>query len=277
MGRFLHESFGERSSIYSLKELLESLVDKARELRRYEKSAQLRVRRGMPPTSHFHVPQSFDSLLTTLELNFFLTKYYVMSDRDGRRVSVYALNYGLCEKYSIVFGRPEDTRESRLYFVERIFDYGPLIQDWIARNQEIRCDACGRLHDYSSLPALRMFKMRCPECMTGTCRVINTSRKYEELLKSVSDEALLPETELGILQTLGSEGRAMFAGEIAGELDVSPQLVGWRGKRLAERELIRRRTVKNRREFEVTDLAQRIYFSDPGVGHLDLEGDSEAG
>jgi len=30
-----------------------------------------------------------------------------MSDRDGPKVSVFALNYGLCQKYTIEFGRPE--------------------------------------------------------------------------------------------------------------------------------------------------------------------------
>ncbi|MEU1884600.1 hypothetical protein ABZ491_03845 [Micromonospora rifamycinica] len=275
MGRFLHESFEERSSIYGLKELLELLVARARELRHYERSVQFRAVRGTPPTSHFHVPQTFDSLLRTLELNFFLTKYYVMSDRDGRRVSIYALNYGLCEKYSIAFGRPEETRESRVYFIERIFDYGPLIEGWIASNQEIRCDRCKAGYDNSQLPALRLYRMQCPACRAGTCRVINTSRKYESLLADVQQEALLPQTELGILQTLSTERRAMFAGEIAGELDVSPQLVGWRGKRLAERKLIERRTVKNRREFEATELAKRIYFSRPELGELDVS-DSRA-
>jgi hypothetical protein len=273
MGRFLHESFGERSTIFSLKELLEKLVDRARRLRNYDGSTVFRSLNGKPPTSHFHVPQTFDPLLSTLELNFLLTKYFVMSDRDGRRVSVYAFNYGLCDKYSIEFGRPGAQREHRLYFVERIFDYGPILQEYIASNQEIRCDACQKEYENETLPALRMFNMLCPDCREGTCRVTNVSRKYEQLLRDVDEESLLPATELGILQTLGSEGAAMFAGEIAGELDVSPQLVGWRGKRLAERQLVDRKMVKGRRELGMTDLAKRIYFSDPEVEQLNLDED----
>lgn len=274
MGRFLHESFDERSSIYGLKELLEKLVSRARDLRYYTGSEQLRQarrsRRGISPTSHFYAPEKFDSILTTLELNFFVTKYFAQSDRDGRRVSIYALNYGLCEKYSIAFGRPEDAREGRKYFVERPFDYSPLIQSWIASNQEIRCDQCGATFENDLLPSLRLFQMQCPKCGTGVCRVINISRKYEELLRSVDESSLLPETELGILQTLASDNRPMFAGEIAGELDVSPQLVGWRGKRLAERDLVTREMVKGRRQFEATDLARSVYFSDPDVENLDV-------
>ena len=85
MNHFLHETFDEKVSVLSLKELLETVV-------------------------------------TTLELNFFVTKYYEMSDRDSRKVAIYALNYGLCQKYAIEFGRPTEKREHRLYFVERIFD-----------------------------------------------------------------------------------------------------------------------------------------------------------
>ena len=74
---------------------------------------------GRPPTSHFHVLAEYDPVLSSLELNFFLTKYYEMKDRDGREVSVYALNYGLCQQQAISFGRPREKREQRLYFVEK--------------------------------------------------------------------------------------------------------------------------------------------------------------
>ena len=54
--------------------------------------------KGRPPTSHFHVVTELEGLLSTLELNFFLTKYYVQSDRDGRKVTVFALNYGALQQ-----------------------------------------------------------------------------------------------------------------------------------------------------------------------------------
>lgn len=277
--RFLYESFDERSGIYSLKELLEQIVDRARRLRYYDGSRQIAAakigRTGISPTSHFYVDQKFDQILATLELNFFVTKYYEQSDRKGVRVSIYALNYGLCEKYAIAFGRPEGSRESRAYFVERVFDYSSIIHGWIASNQEIRCDKCGVIFEDSDLPSLRMYRMRCPHCNGGICRVSNMSRKYEELLTEVNDNSLLPDTELRILQTLASDDRAMLAGEIAGELDVSPQLVGWRGKRLAERDLITRKMIRGRRQLEATDLARNIYFSNRDAGDLDVDDQAE--
>lgn len=275
MGAFLHESFEEKSSIFSLKELLEKVVARARDLRSKEASSIFRTIDGQHPTSHFNVNQAFDSLMSTLELNFFLTKYYVMSNRDGQRVSVYALNYGLCEKYSIAWGRPSGTREQRLYFVERVFDYNTLFQDFIASNQEIRCDNCLDVFDATELDSLKRFNMLCPSCRVGTCRITNISRKYEDLIRGVNEQQLLPATELAILQTLSVESQPLFAGDIAGELDVSYQLVGKRAKRLGEQELVDRELVRGRREFKLSESARRIYFDGRQTWDLQLEADVE--
>jgi len=270
VGRFLHESFEEKSTIFSLKELLERIVARARELRSKEAASVFRKIEGQHPTSHFNAGQGFDSLLSTLELNFFLTKYYVMSNRDGRRVSVYALNYGLCEKYSIAFGRPTGAREQRLYFVERVFDYSALLQDYIASNQEITCQNCMDVFESEDLDALKRFNILCPTCTVGTCEVTNISRKYEDVIRSVNADQLLPLTELGILRTLNSESKPLFAGDIAGELDVSYQLIGKRAKRLDERDLVDRDMVRGRREYKLSEAAQRIYFSTPELSELDV-------
>ena len=276
MGRFLHESFAEKTTIFSLKELLEQIIKRARHLRSKDTASIFRKIEGQHPTSHFNISQNFDALLSTLELNFFLTKYYVMSNRDGRRVSVYALNYGLCEKYSIGFGRPSETREQRLYFVERVFDYNSIIQDFIANDQEIKCDNCSQIFESEDLEALKRFNMLCPNCRVGTCKVTSISRKYEDVIRNVKESELLPATELGILQTLSSESKALMAGEIAGELDVSYQLIGKRAKRLDEQNLIDREMVGGRRrEYQLSDLAKRIYFNaeDSSVTELEIEKD----
>ena len=271
ISKFLHEGFGERASIFSLKELLESLVRRARDLKRHRDSAVMREIAGTPPTSHFHVAVELESLLSTLELNFFVTKYYEMSDRDGRKVAVYALNFGLCQKFAVRFGRPTGKREQRLYFVERIFDCTPLLRQFMQQNQEIRCTDCGATHEIEKLEALKVFDMHCPTCKVGTCVVTNLSKKYESILNAVAPELLLPPTELGILQTLESEKRAMYAGEIASELDKSYQLVGRRGKMLAERGLVKRDVNdQSRRTFEITPLAETSYFDPAANDTLDI-------
>ncbi len=269
--KFLQESFSERSSIFSLKELLEDITKRARALRTHEGSKIMREIPGRPPTSHFHVVSELEGLLSTLELNFFLTKYYEMRDRDGRKVSVFALNYGLCQRSSIAFGRPTGKYEYRLYYIERIFDYTSILEDYLKRNQEIVCDHCQTVFSISELTALQRYRMKCPECSIGTCQVVNLSKKYEALLRSVDPELLLPRTELGILQTLRVERTPMFAADIAADLDCSYQLVGKRGKILAERGLVERtENEQGRRQFELTKAAEVEYFSDREIVELDI-------
>lgn len=103
---------------------------------------------GRAPTSHFHVAKSLDSLLSMLELNFFFTMYYEMFDKDGKEITVFALNYGMCQKHSIAFGRPLGKREDRFrqYFAERVFDYSGLLRSFLETHQEIVCDSCGEKH-----------------------------------------------------------------------------------------------------------------------------------
>ena len=276
LNKFLHETFEERSSIYSLKELFEEIVKRAKALRSYRDSKVMSEISGRPPTSHFHVRAEYESILSTLELNFFLTKYYEMKDRDGREVSVYAINYGLCQQQTIAFGRPREKREQRLYFVERVFDFSPIVVSYIKVNQEIVCGNCGHRHGHEMLPAIQAFDMLCPQCKQGRCKLVNLSRKYERLIKSVADENLLPDTELGILKTLHDERKSMFAKEIAAQLDCSYQLVGRRGRHLAERNLVERgENEKGRRVFEITSTAQEVYFSTAQDDQMDFDGDSE--
>ncbi|MET0327086.1 MAG: helix-turn-helix domain-containing protein [Ilumatobacteraceae bacterium] len=282
MSRFLHESFAERSSVFSLKELLDAITARARSLRSHSGSQMLQELGGRPPTSHFHVIAELESLLATLELNFFLTKYYVMKDRDGRKVVVFALNYGLCQQHTLEFGRPAGRREFRLYYVERIFDCTPILQQYLRTNQEIVCDRCARKFDPDQLQALQLFGMLCPNCREGRCRVTNLSKKYEGMLREIDDELLLPPIELGILHTLDSGKRALFAGEIAGELDCSYQLIGKRGKNLADRGLVdRTENEQGRRQLTLTNVAERIYFAESDmdmvrVSAIDVDADASA-
>lgn len=271
--KFAHESFEERSSIYSLKELLEFFVKKARDLREYKDSAVTKDIRGRTPSSHFHVLREFEPLLSTLELNFFLTKYFEMKDRDGRKVAVYALNYGLCAKQTIAYGRPTGRREYRLYFVERIFDYSPIIRSYLVRNQEIKCDNCGAVHDLEKLESLKLFNMLCPTCQSGRCKVSNLSKKYETILKEVNEELLLPATELGIMETLYNELKGLPASDIASELDCSYQLVGKRGKIMEERGLVSRKKEAGRRIFLITEQALENYFRLNKERHLNIPHD----
>lgn len=261
MNKFLQESFSERSSVLSLRELLEDITNKAKELRYHKSSEKAQgSRKSAAPTSHFHIMPEFETVLSTLELNFFLTKYLELSDRDSRKVAVFALNYGLCQKLNIEFGRPEGT-DFRNYFVDRIFDYTPILENYLKSNQEIKCDQCGTVFGQNELIMLKRYQMRCPECSTGTCQITNLSKKYKPLLSSIEPTLLLPQIELGILQTLRTENRSMLASEIAENLDCTFQMVGKRGKILAERGLVERKESKGQRWFKLTEMAIEKYFT----------------
>ncbi len=261
MRRFLHETFEERSSIFSLKELLDELVSRARDLRAHQGSSVMRDIDGRPPTSQFYVVTELESLLATLELNFFLTKYFVMKDRDGRQVTVFALNYGLCQKETIEFGRPTGKREYRLYYVERVFDTTSILQRYLRTNQEIACGHCHATFEPEMLAALQMYGMQCPTCKVGQCSVTNLSRKYEATLRAVNEDALLPQVELGIIHALGTEREPQVASDVAGELDCSYQLVGKRAKMLSDRGLVNRDQYDaGRRLFSITDTARKVYM-----------------
>ncbi len=122
-----------------------------------------------------------------------------------------------------------------------------------------------------------MFGMLCPKCREGICDVINLSRKYEQILKNVDPNLLLPATELGILETLYSEKRNMVSSEIAGELDCSYQLIGKRGRNLADKGLVNRdRNEEGRRVFNLTSEAEADYFVGNESRSLDVEADPAA-
>ncbi len=272
--KFRQETFSERSSAFSLKELLEDIVTRSRELRNYRGSAVTKDIHGQPPTSHFHVVSELDDLLSTLELNFFMTKYFEMKDRDGRKVSVYALNFGMCNKYSIEFGRPVGRREFRLYFVERFFDFTNILRRYLEHNQEIKCGNCGEVYGVDKLSSLALFDMLCPKCKNGKCEVTNLSQRYGEVINNIRPELLLPEIELGMLETLHTENRDLYAREIAEELDCSYQLIGRRGKIMEERGLLDRiRKENSRRVYRLRPEAAREYFDKNQDRYLNIHED----
>lgn len=91
------------------------------------------------------------------------------------------------------------------------------------------------------------------------------------MLKSITPDLLLPETEIGILQTLHAEKRKMFAADIAEELDCSGQLVGRRAKNLSDRSLVIREQAGSVKSYKITPQAEAAYFVDPGASDLDLD------
>lgn len=253
-----HVAFNEKLSHFSLRDLLSMLVQRAKDNKRGQSKLRALIS-GEVPSSHFHVIPTYEEYLSTLELNFFISKYYSMTDRDGRKVSVYSLNFGLCQKYNIGFGRPRGEREFRLWFVEREFDCTHLITEYLKVSQEILCDNCGQKFPHEQLETLRTYGFDCPSCRNGKCSIVMISQKYSELINSLDKELLLPKTELGIVKSLLCESESMTASQIAEELDCSYQLVGKRARNLKSRELLTKAEDGGRTIYELTERAVSVY------------------
>lgn len=112
--KFVVQSFDEMSSLENLKFLMGKIIKKEEE---NDKQVNEVEKRNLP-TSHFMVSNSLCSLLDSLELNGYITTYNKVNDKDNNPSTLYAINYGLCQKNNLKYGRPKDT-ELRKYYSER--------------------------------------------------------------------------------------------------------------------------------------------------------------
>jgi len=147
MNRFALEPFERKLDRHNQQQLLRQLIEEARNVRRGIATGQIggKFFEGLtnPPVSHFTVSPSMEKLLSSLELNFLVTKYHEMRDKSAKDASVYAFFYGLCEAERFPWGYPKGRRDDRSYFVQRCFNYNAAIQQFLSKNQTIRCDECG--------------------------------------------------------------------------------------------------------------------------------------
>lgn len=272
MNRFAMEPFERKLDRHNQQLLLRHLIEEARGVRKEITTGQIggEYFEGLknPPVSHFAVSSSMEKLLSSLELNFLITKYHEMRDKNGKDVSIYAFFYGLCEAERFPWGYPTGRRDDRSYFVQRCFNYNASIQQFLAKSQTIRCDSCGACFGMEKLETIEFYKWRCPECQTGTCAVISLSDDFEKEVKALSDETMLPQVELEILETLHDEDIPMKAGEIAALVDATYQLVGRRTSKLHEMGLVLKAEMGDgNKRSTITKKASERYFgtNDPSL------------
>lgn len=214
-----------------------------------------------PYTSHFYFPPSFEQFVKTLELNFFISKYSEMSDRDGSKVSVYSINYGLAEVNNLRWGKPEGSAY-RKYFIGRPFDFTKKVEDFLKESKKIVCinPDCTKSYPYEQLQFLEFNKMRCIECQSPV-KISSVSESISEELGKIDKSKLLPKIEFSLLYELHKNEEPMYAREIAEELDASSNLVAARGRRLDEKYGYVKR-VHNRQiyAYSITEKARAEYF-----------------
>ncbi|UII28518.1 hypothetical protein LVD15_08825 [Fulvivirga maritima] len=228
-------SMNEKVSILQLQNLLDEISTRLSTVRKRIQTKELSGSTYMPNqpfSSHFHFNSELEEFLKTLELNFFITKYNDMSDKDGVQSSVYAINYGLSRRLNIPWGKPDGSKH-RKYFIERPFNFNKLIIEFLKESKKIKCSnpECEKEFGMEDLKFLEFNNFKCNSCSSKVL-VLSISDSIKTKLESIDSSKLLPTPELKILQELQKVDDPLFAKEIAGEIDYSGQLIGWRGRKL---------------------------------------------
>lgn len=262
--RYAHEPFERKLDRHNQQELLKAIVSEAREVRRGIAAGEVGGAYFKdipnPPASHFSVDPSLEKVLASLELNFLLTRYHQMRDKDGRDVSVYALFYGLCESERLPWGYPSGRRDDRSYFVQRCFSFNSAIHEFLAKRQTIRCSRCGAAFPMEKLKDFEFFKWKCPECDDGRCSVVRLSDEYQAEIGQLDEALMLEEVEIEILEILTQEGSKMRAKEISSFMDVTYQLIGKRTAKLQESGLVEKDQEGSIVRSSITQKAKTLYF-----------------
>lgn len=220
--------------------------------------------KGINFASHFYINYNLENFLKTLELNFFITKYLELSDRDGQKSSIYAINFGLANKENISWGKPDGT-EFRKYFINRQFDFNSLITSFLNDSSTIHCsnERCKYVYEQDDLQTLEKFEMRCMKC--GTANSVVQTKVLVELekeLASINLDSLLNSSEVDIIYTLLSKNKPLYAKDIAGEVDLTSKSVGQKNRYLDEQKgLVERQDTPQGKLYTLSDKARTFYNS----------------
>lgn len=223
---------GDRDQIYVATAVLEAVVSEAKRLRDYKESAFFGAIEGPNPTSHFYCDPKVETLLLFLLDHQLLNFYREASDKDGKTVFIFALDYGLCETKGILFGKP-GTGTDKDYWVQRVFGYGEKIKEVCSKLEIYRCKKCRKTQSVLNEDTLRMFGFACPACRDGTV-VRELVAVPEEIAIPASMVPKLSSDEFNILTVLRGASEKLTAREIGPAIDITSYYVGKLAKRLVE-------------------------------------------
>ncbi|ENK3118501.1 transcriptional regulator [Vibrio alginolyticus] len=242
LNRYALEPFENKLDRHNQRELLSFIIAEAKDVRKRIQNREVGGKyfdalHGVPPTSHFTVTPELADVFSSLESNFFVSRYKKMRDKNGNDVIAYALFLGLCENERMAWGYPEG-RPFRHYFQQRCFEFSRAVHQFLSKNQTIKCDSCGACHPMELKASLELYKWKCPECNEGVCAIVNLADDFKEEVEKLNQEIMLEPVELEIVSVIHDENRKMRAGEISALIDTTHQLVGRRTSKLQEMGLI---------------------------------------
>lgn len=267
LNRYALEPFENKLDRHNQGELLKHLIEEAKNVRRRISSGEVgggyfAELQGTPPTSHFTISPELEEIFSSLESNFFLSRYKRMRDKNGKDVIAYAFFLGLCESERMAWGYPLG-RPYRHYFQQRCFEYTRAVHQFLSKNSTIKCNLCGTCHSMELKESIELYKWKCPECSEGICEITNLSDDFKEEVEKLDKEIMLEPVELEIVNVINDEKRKMRAGEISALIDTTHQLVGRRTSKLQDMGLI----IKDRDDndghmkSELTTRCEETYFN----------------
>jgi energy-coupling factor transporter ATP-binding protein EcfA2 len=235
---FTYKSYGEIFRRTQLKALVQKIIDRAKDNKRQIGESRSDIFKNYTTSnapSHFLFAKKGEneSFLSTLEINFFITRISEQKDKGdyvnrqliSNDIVVYTINYGLCQKENIVF----DDVNNRKYRIERVFDYNKLIEEWANNSMYVKCKNCGTEYDISDWEKIKEFDYYCRQCKkSNACELvsqINAKQRHE--LLTYNDKEInhnLKSEQLRIIHCLHIESD-LTESKIASELDYSPEAV----------------------------------------------------
>jgi len=268
--KFVLRSFQDMASIENQKELITKILKKqVGNKATISKSTAKKYKMTSPPTSHFFVANTLAGLLETLELNGYITTYNKQNDKTNIPSTLFSLDYGLCRKHNLSYGRPKDSN-LRKYYNDNPFIINTLIKDHFNSSQVIVCEN-GHEFAFEILPDIEKFSMNCPECIKNRvfakCHVEVSNKAILEKISSYDSIAIKVDDEIQyrILDYLNRiKPSSKSANEISQELDCSWQLVSKRAEKLLSIPLIEIADDKNnsqRRYYRINSSSSRILES----------------
>jgi len=137
-----YKSYDEAFEQYHLLELLNLIISKAKDNKKQIGKSGAKIfepyTTNTAPSNYLFIIEEMENILKTLEFNFFITKYSKQKDKDGKDISIFSLNYGLCINNNIIF----DEKSDRKFRIERVFDFNKLISEWMNNSKELICINC---------------------------------------------------------------------------------------------------------------------------------------
>ncbi|MDR1346850.1 MAG: hypothetical protein LBJ63_00230 [Prevotellaceae bacterium] len=235
---FTYKSYGEVFKRTQLKELIQKIIEKAKENKKQigdSKSVIFQEFTTSNAPSHFLFVKKGENenYLSTLEINFFITRISEQKDKGDyinkklitNDIVVYTINYGLCQKENIPF----DDVNNRKYRIERVFDYNKLVEDWANSSAFVKCQNCNAEYDISEWEKIKEFDCYCKQCKTvNVCKLVNqvnAKQRNESLIDNNDNQYQnLKNEQLRIIHCLHIENN-LTESLIASELDCSPETV----------------------------------------------------